>query len=141
MAIYKSKEDGQLTTWKEGMRMDDYEILSYNEILDCIDAAPTWDSIDPEVYKGFCDSLDIDYESYSDPDELFQAMSDAVKKRTLSCDDAEEIVVSDKEFDGISDWNERFCDFLRSRGLEPYEWDGSDLGEFWRFWGYETETI
>ena len=136
--IYRDKEDGQLTLGYPKMKLEYYDIPSYNELLQIIDEAPTWDSIGPEIYKAFCDDLDIDYERFDDPDELFRAMSDAVKKKTLHYDDAEEIVVLDKEFDGKDNWNERFCDFLRSRGLEPSEWDSSDLGEFWRFWGYET---
>lgn len=51
---------------------------------------------------------------------------------------ANEIIVSDKEFDGCSDWNDRFTEWLKAKGLPVNDWDEADLGWFFRDNGYRT---
>ena len=49
------------------------------ELLEVIDAQPSWNCIDPEVYEYLCDKNGMDYHSYDDPDEMF----DELKARIL----------------------------------------------------------
>lgn len=78
MDIYRDKEDGQLTLGYPHMNYDDYDILSHREMLEEIDDAPSWDFIDSEIYRAFCDEFDLDYDSFDDPDEMFDCLKMAV---------------------------------------------------------------
>jgi hypothetical protein len=81
MTIYKNKEDGQLVVGYAGMNIDEYDILTREEILKIIDEADTWDAVEPEVYEALCEDLGLDYKSFDDPDRLFAAICDAAKRR------------------------------------------------------------
>lgn len=78
--IRRSYEDGTLTlaTWKTRSSDDAYSYPSNEEILNCIKYAPYWDSIDESVYRAFCDNLGLDYDSFDDPDAMFDALEEAV---------------------------------------------------------------
>lgn len=80
MTLYRDKEDGQLVVGYPKMDRSRYTIPSHREVLEVIDEAPAWDSIDPEIYKAFCDEFNLDYDDFDDPDEMFQALSSAVEK-------------------------------------------------------------
>ena len=46
--------------------------------------------------------------------------------------DAERMIIEDEEM------SNKFTEFLKERDKESYEWDYSDLGEFFESLGYET---
>lgn len=79
--IRRSYLDGTLVvqTWKAGnSRNDAYSYPSDQEILNCIDYASSWADIDESVYRAFCDNLGLQYDSYDDPDVMFEDLQRAV---------------------------------------------------------------
>ena len=44
----------------------------YKEFLKAVDAAETWDAFEPEEYRSACEFVGLDFDRYTDPDELFR---------------------------------------------------------------------
>ncbi len=83
MGIYKY-EDGTITTFygrKEDGSKPKITFPSVDEVIEYIDKAPSWDSVDAEVYEELCEELDLDYHSYDDPDKLFDDIKKAAAEK------------------------------------------------------------
>ena len=50
------------------------------ELIGRIEKADNWDDIEVDEYKRLCETLGLDYHSYSDPDRLFKDIKEAAKK-------------------------------------------------------------
>ena len=51
------------------------------ELIGRIEAASNWDDIEVEEYERLCESLGLNYHSYSDPDKMFEDIKEAAKLR------------------------------------------------------------
>lgn len=79
--IYKNNGTGKFEIGYEGINLDQYTIPETSEVLAAIDAADTWDTFTPELYRAICEELGVDYDAYEDPDELFAAMEKAANEK------------------------------------------------------------
>lgn len=52
------------------------------EFLEAVDAAETWDMFEPEEYKSACEYVGLEYDSYEDPDRLFEDLMAGLKLET-----------------------------------------------------------
>ena len=50
------------------------------ELIGRIEKANNWDDIETAEYEKLCESLGLNYHSYSDPDRLFKDIKEAAEK-------------------------------------------------------------
>lgn len=77
-AFYRNKEDGTLTLGYPNMDVEDFEVISPEEVLEIIDNADTWDAVDADIYRALCELVGLKYENFDDPDILFDALKSRI---------------------------------------------------------------
>ena len=76
--IYKNLEDGTLTLSFKGMDVKEWRNLTHAEFASYVDSCAMWDDVAPEVYESALGDVGLDYHSYDDPDEMWQAYIDEI---------------------------------------------------------------
>lgn len=71
LEILRDKEDGQITVSYQGINLDNYDYLTVNEFIEEVESADMWSDIDDEVYAKALDEYNLDYNNYSDPDDMW----------------------------------------------------------------------
>lgn len=82
MAIYKY-EDGEIST-EYGKNFDgtypEVTFPSLEEVVEYIDSADRWDSVENGVYVELCDAVGLNYYDYDDPDDMMEAVRAEMKR-------------------------------------------------------------
>lgn len=79
-SILLDEEDNTLVLFHKGMDLDDdnYRYLTVEEVVDYIDKAASWDAVDDDVWRKFCDELGINYDYFEYPEDLFDVIEERV---------------------------------------------------------------
>lgn len=77
--ILRNKEDGDIKLPYKGINLNDYECLTVEEFIEEVESAETWDMIDSEVYEKALEDMGLDYNSYNDPDEMWESFLEKAK--------------------------------------------------------------
>lgn len=79
-SAYMDKEDGDVRLGYSGMDKDDFEALTFGRFIEVIESKGSWDDVDAEVYRSVLEDAGLDYDSYDDPDKMWDDFLEAVEK-------------------------------------------------------------
>lgn len=71
--VYKDGDEGFTYDYAPGR-----ESAELTDVIRYIDAAPSWDCVEPEVWQEICKALGLEYGDYDDPDRLWSDIMTAL---------------------------------------------------------------
>lgn len=86
--IYKDEDSNLILSYK-GIEDSDYENINLDEFIEIVEEAAFWNDIGAEIYESALEEVGLEYESYDDPDEMWEDFLGMKKKDKKNLDEKE----------------------------------------------------
>lgn len=77
--IYRN-EDGALALSFHGMGAQEWENITHADFIEYVDNCDMWTDIEPEIYESALTDAGLDWDSYDDPDTMWDAYIKAIEE-------------------------------------------------------------